>query len=161
MVRKTCLHSCSLSIVYFSVTFMVPMIASVSVSQSATSSPIRIESAEDSSADSVIGMGQKRPFLRGQLVVVAAALPVVLAHEAVERRECADAHHDEVAGLAAGHGDPLEPGGLLALLLAGLSLEEERLQAAAAVGGTSWDKGPSLGVRNRELITPAWARVGA
>ena len=65
VVRKTCLHSCSLSIVYFSVTFMVPMMDSVSLSHRATSSPMEMEFARSSSADSVMGMGQKRPSLEG------------------------------------------------------------------------------------------------
>ncbi len=52
---------------YFSVTFMVPMMDSVSVSQSATSSPTAMEPARSSAAERVIGMGQKRPFLLGRL----------------------------------------------------------------------------------------------
>ena len=52
------MHSCALSIAYFSVTFIVPIRASVSTSQSATSSPCLMFRASASSADSVIGIGQ-------------------------------------------------------------------------------------------------------
>ena len=52
-----------------------------------------------------MGMGQKSPFLEGMLIGLAAALPVVMSHEAIEGSERADAHHDEVAGFAGGHRD--------------------------------------------------------
>ena len=47
-------------------------------------------------------------LLARQGVVFAAALPVCLAHEAIERRKGADAHHDQIAGLAAGDGNLLQ-----------------------------------------------------
>ena len=94
VVVNTFLHSSFLSILYDSVTFMVPMISSVSSDRRATSVP----GAIFSSCDIVIGMGQKMPF--GHLHRFAHALPIVVSHEAFERRETADTQHDEVAGFA-------------------------------------------------------------
>jgi hypothetical protein len=58
VVRKTALHSRALSIVYFSLTFMVASGAPLAASVSAISSPAPIDS---SSVESVIGIGQKSP----------------------------------------------------------------------------------------------------
>src|SRR2546425_4850863 len=60
-VRNTDLHSCSLSMVYFSLTRMVARGSSVSGSVSAILSEMRIDSAVGASTDSVIGIGQKSP----------------------------------------------------------------------------------------------------
>jgi hypothetical protein len=48
------------------------------------------------------GDGPEQILLARQRVVVAAALPVCLAHEAIERGKGADAQHDQIAGFAAG-----------------------------------------------------------
>src|SRR3990172_6743929 len=92
------MHSWALSMVYLSVTFMVPMIAPVSPSVRAMSAPSLMDS---SSVDRVIGIGQNRPV--ALLHAPPPPLPVGLGHEAGERGEAADAHHDEVAGFARRH----------------------------------------------------------
>ncbi len=74
-------------------------------------------------------MGQNRPFLLRHAVGFAAAPPVVPAHEPIERGERADAHHDQVAGLAAGHGNFFQARGPCELLLPGFPFEK---QTAAA-----------------------------
>jgi hypothetical protein len=61
-VRNTVAHSCALSIVYFSTTVIVARHSPVSGSTSAMSCPGEIVAANCASADSVIGIGQKRPF---------------------------------------------------------------------------------------------------
>jgi hypothetical protein len=73
-------------------------------SASAISEPSRIESAVAVSVESVIGIGQKMP--RGRAHFGAHAQVVGAVHEAVERREPADAEHDEVAPLARAHAHP-------------------------------------------------------
>ena len=138
VVLKTCLHSCSLSMVYFSVTFMVAIDVPVSVSHRATSSPTVI-----ASASSLVGRqgdrdGPEQAVLRRHRVLVADPLPVRLAHEPVEGGEAADAHHDEVAGLAAGDRDLLEAGGLLDLGLARRAFQQQGLQFRASVRGNQF-----------------------
>ena len=66
---------------YFSVTFMVPMMDSVSVSHSATSSPMAMESARSCVGREGNGYGPEEAVLAGQAVGFAAALPVVPAHK--------------------------------------------------------------------------------
>ena len=61
-VRNTDLHSCALSIAYFSVTRMVASTAPSSGSASAMSAPARIEPAVAASTDRVIGIGQNKPL---------------------------------------------------------------------------------------------------
>jgi hypothetical protein len=83
---------------YFSVTFMVARISPLSGSSSATSAPVLMPNRRR-----LVG-GQRdgdRPEQAvGRLHAVAHALPVAVRHEAVERREAADAQHDDVALLA-------------------------------------------------------------
>ena len=79
------------------------------------------------------GVGGQRDRYRpeqaaGQLHALAHAAPVVMRHEALERREAADAEHDEIASLAGGHHDLLQLLGLLQFLLLRFSLEEKDLQ---------------------------------
>ena len=62
VVRNTDMHSCALSIAYFSVTFMVARISSESGSTSASSLPVLMPAAAALSAESVIGIGQNRPL---------------------------------------------------------------------------------------------------
>ena len=69
----------------------------------------------------------------GHLHVFADALPVVVAHEAFERREAADTQHDEVAGLARRHLQLRQGLGLLQFLLLLLAFEKKNLQRLAAV----------------------------
>ncbi len=64
----------------------------------------------------------------GHFVLSANAFPVVFAHEAFERSETADAHHDKVTDLTGGDADL---GQALCLFLFGfelISFEEERLE---------------------------------
>ena len=76
-------------------------------------------------------------LLRGHAVLVADPLPVVVAHEPVERREAADPHHDEIAGFAAGQGNLLQLLGLANLAGQRRALEEQRLQSWTAM---RWDQ---------------------
>src|SRR3989344_1774944 len=62
VVLYTIMHSCALSMVYFSVTFIVAMISPDSLSTSATSEPVLMPSAVALSAERVIGIGQNRPL---------------------------------------------------------------------------------------------------
>jgi hypothetical protein len=71
--------------------------------------------------------GPEQAAIARQAVVLAAAFPVVVAHEAFERREGADAHHDEVAGLATRHGHFLQALGPPQLFPSGRFIEEQRL----------------------------------
>jgi hypothetical protein len=105
------------------------MISPVSPSVSATSSPSLMVS---SSVERVTGNRPEQAV--GHLVAVAHALPVGLGHEAVQRGEAADTHHDEVAGFTRGH---LELGqGSCAGFLGseGVASEQEGLEFTAAVG---------------------------
>ena len=67
------------------------------------------------------------------LVLVADALPVGVPHEAVERGEAADSHHDQVAGLAAGQRHRLEALRLLDLGGERRTFEQQRLQFLASM----------------------------
>ena len=62
VVRKIVAHSCALLIAYFSVTSIVASGCPSSGSTSAISCPVRIESTNAWSADSVIGIGQNSPL---------------------------------------------------------------------------------------------------
>ncbi len=61
-VRKMLRHSKDLSMEYFSVTVMVAIISPLETSASAMSAPSLNPSAQRWEVDSVIGIGQKRPF---------------------------------------------------------------------------------------------------
>ena len=95
VVLNTVAHSCALSMAYFSVTCIVARSVPSSGSTSAISPPVWKSPAVAASVDSVMGIGQNRPL--AMLHAVAHALPVGVRHEAFERREAADAEHDDVA----------------------------------------------------------------
>ena len=61
VVLNTDMHSCALSMRYFSVTRIVASTSSPSGSMSAISAPVLMPSATTSSVESVIGIGQNRP----------------------------------------------------------------------------------------------------
>ncbi len=61
VVLNTDMHSCALSMRYFSVTFITASTAPSSGSVSATSAPSAIGPAPAASVESVIGIGQNRP----------------------------------------------------------------------------------------------------
>ncbi len=88
----------------------------------------------------ILGGGQSdgdRPeesLPRRQGIRVAAAAPVVVAHEAFKGRERADAHHDEVARLPRRHGDPLQASRSLDLVQPFLAFDQQRLQLGRTVG---------------------------
>jgi hypothetical protein len=70
---------------------------------------------------------------RRGLETVAHALPVGARHEALERREAADAEHDEVALFARGDAQPRERPGAAGFGGALRLVQQQRAQAAAAV----------------------------
>jgi hypothetical protein len=57
-----------------------------------------------------------------------------VGHEAFQGGEAADAHHDQVAGLARGHLDLGEGLGTGQFGFAGSAFEQQRLQFATTVG---------------------------
>src|SRR5580698_10582441 len=75
----------------------------------------------------------EQTVLAGQLVVVAATFPVVLAHESIKRSESADPHHDQIAGFAAGQGNLLQPLSSPGLFAVGFAFQQEWLQFRTAV----------------------------
>ena len=136
--RNTCLHSCALSMVYFSVTFIVATSSLVSVSHSATSSPRAMDLASSS-----VGRQRDREWARTGLSCWACcscrrhpasrALPM----KPSSGREGADAHHDQVAAFTAGDRDLLH--GLCALDFfgSGLTFQQEGFSSGLPCGGTS------------------------
>ena len=65
--------------------------------------------------------------------VVAYAAPGVVAHEARQRREAADAHHHQVPGLPGADGDGGQRCGARPLCLEGGALQEQRTKLCGAV----------------------------
>ena len=68
-----------------------------------------------------------------RLHAVADALPVGVRHEALERREAADAEHDDVALLARADGEPGQRRGAAPFRFQRVAGEQQRPQVAAAV----------------------------
>ena len=91
------------------------------------------------STDSVIGIGQNTPARRA--VVVADSFPVGVRHEAVERREAADAEHDQVALLARADAHRAQPPGPRLLGRERLSGEHQRLEGTTSVRGNQSRQG--------------------
>ena len=69
-----------------------------------------------------------------RLHAVAHALPVGVRHEALERREAADAEHDDVALLARADGELRQRGGLGLLGGERVARQQQRPQVAASMG---------------------------
>ena len=110
---------------YFSVTFMVPMMDSVSMSHSATSSPMAMELARSSVGGKGNRDGPEKALLAGQAVGFTTAPPVIPAHKSLEGSKRANPHHDEITCLPSGHGNSFKAFGFLALLLPRMSLPKE------------------------------------
>ena len=71
----------------------------------------------------------------GEEHVVADALPVGLVHEAIERREAADAHHDEVALGAGRNFNLFQAFGLLKLVFKSFAFEQAADEAFSTMRG--------------------------
>ena len=80
------------------------------------------------------GDGDRPEQAVGHLVTVAYAFPVAVGHEAVQRGEAADAHHDEVAGFARGHLDLRQRGGARFFGGECVTRQQQGLEFTATVG---------------------------
>jgi hypothetical protein len=60
-------------------------------------------------------------------------VPVIASHETIQGRESANTHHDEVAGLPAGHRNSFQMLGLADFFPPGFALKKQRTQLTAPV----------------------------